>query len=50
MTGRAPGGRAWPATWSRAHDTLAFHRGLGRREPAALPGRETDAVVFPVPA
>ncbi|WP_217196689.1 GNAT family N-acetyltransferase [Streptomyces buecherae] len=42
----APGGRAWLLTWSQAHETLAFYRRIGWREPAPLPGNETDVVVF----
>ncbi|MFG2127120.1 GNAT family N-acetyltransferase [Streptomyces sp. NPDC048751] len=41
-----PGGRAWLLTWNQAHDTLAFYRRVGWREPEPLPGRQTDIVVF----
>lgn len=41
----------WTASsWSQAHGTPAFYRRPGRREPAVLPGRETDVVVFLAPA
>ncbi len=46
LTAGAPEGRAWLLTWSQAHDTLAFYRRIGWREPAARPGSETDVVVF----
>ncbi|MEV0523308.1 GNAT family N-acetyltransferase [Streptomyces sp. NPDC050439] len=41
-----PGGRAWLLTWDQAHETLAFYRRLGWREPKPLPGPDTDVVVF----
>ncbi|MGW0904244.1 GNAT family N-acetyltransferase [Streptomyces sp. NPDC002853] len=41
-----PGGRAWLLTWDQAHETLAFYRRLGWREPEPLPGHDTDVVVF----
>lgn len=42
----AAGGRAWLLTWSQAHDTLAFYRRTGWREPEPRPGHDTDVVVF----
>lgn len=41
-----PGGRAWLLTWDQAHETLAFYRRMGWREPEPLPGHGTDVVVF----
>jgi GNAT superfamily N-acetyltransferase len=49
LTGTAADGRAWLLTWNRAHDTVAFYRRLGWHEPAPLPGRETDVIVFLAP-
>jgi GNAT superfamily N-acetyltransferase len=42
-------GRAWLLTWDQAHDTLAFYRRIGWREPEPVPGSETDIVVFTSP-
>lgn len=50
LTSAAPGGRAWLLTWDQAHDTLAFYRRTGWREPEPLPDAETDVVVFLSPA
>ncbi|WP_199812458.1 GNAT family N-acetyltransferase [Streptomyces sp. NRRL S-337] len=50
LVGTVPGGRAWLLTWNQAHETLAFYRRNGWREPEPLPGRETDIVVFLSPA
>ncbi|MEJ3750709.1 GNAT family N-acetyltransferase [Actinomycetes bacterium KLBMP 9797] len=50
LTDAAPDGRAWLLTWDQAHDTLAFYRRLGWREPAPVPGHGTDLVVFLSPA
>lgn len=46
LTATAPGGRAWLLTWDQAHETLAFYRRAGWREPTARPGHDTDVVVF----
>lgn len=46
LTTTAPDVRAWLLTWHQAHDTLAFYRRIGWREPEPLPGKETDIVVF----
>lgn len=46
ITSTAPDGRAWLVTWNQAHDTLAFYRRVGWREPAPVPGDDTDIVVF----
>ncbi|MFG3345661.1 GNAT family N-acetyltransferase [Streptomyces sp. NPDC048018] len=46
LTASAPDGRAWLLTWDQAHDTLAFYRRAGWREPEPLPGNETDVLVF----
>jgi GNAT superfamily N-acetyltransferase len=40
--------RAWLLTWDQAHDTIAFYRRLGWREPPVR-GPETDIVVFLAP-
>jgi ribosomal protein S18 acetylase RimI-like enzyme len=37
--------RAWLLTWNQAHDTIAFYRRVGWREPLVR-GPETDIVVF----
>jgi hypothetical protein len=49
VTATVPDGRAWLLTWDQAHDTVAFYRRTGWTEPAPLPGRETDVVVFLAP-
>jgi GNAT superfamily N-acetyltransferase len=41
--------RAWLLTWDQAHDTLAFYRRVGWREPEPVPGSDTDVVVFTSP-
>ncbi|MFI7062313.1 GNAT family N-acetyltransferase [Kribbella sp. NPDC050124] len=40
--------RAWLLTWDQAHDTIAFYRRLGWREPP-VHGPKTDIVVFVAP-
>ncbi|GAB2650222.1 GNAT family N-acetyltransferase [Kribbella swartbergensis] len=40
--------RAWLLTWDQAHDTIAFYRRVGWREPPVR-GPETDIVVFLAP-
>jgi GNAT superfamily N-acetyltransferase len=40
--------RAWLLTWNQAHDTIAFYRRVGWREPPAR-GPETDIVIFLAP-
>jgi GNAT superfamily N-acetyltransferase len=37
--------RSWLLTWDQAHDTIAFYRRLGWKEPATR-GPERDIVVF----
>ncbi|QNE20717.1 GNAT family N-acetyltransferase [Kribbella qitaiheensis] len=39
------GSRAWLLTWNQAHDTIAFYRRIGWKEPVVR-GSETDIVVF----
>jgi GNAT superfamily N-acetyltransferase len=50
LTSAAPGGRAWLLTWDQAHETVAFYRRTGWREPEPLPGAESDVVVFLSPS
>jgi GNAT superfamily N-acetyltransferase len=40
--------RAWLLTWNQAHDTIAFYRRVGWREPPVR-GPATDIVVFLAP-
>jgi GNAT superfamily N-acetyltransferase len=50
LTACAPVDRAWLLTSRHSHDTVAFYRRVGWREPEALPGAETDITVFLSPA
>lgn len=46
LTADAPEGRAWLLTWAAAHDTQDFYERVGWHRVRALPGVETDVVVY----
>ncbi|GAA1721701.1 GNAT family N-acetyltransferase [Kribbella yunnanensis] len=41
--------RSWLLTWDQAHDTVAFYRRVGWREPTPVRGHENDILVFLAP-